>query len=181
MSSFFSKLGEYLFPSLETPFSPPADDTDQATDAELLERIKSDLAARNVKFVEPMPKEIQTECSICLSVLLEPYIVECCSNRFCKTCIESVALFRQPCPLCKCTSFQKIPDKHLQRLLKQRKVYCLLKDEGCAWTGEMDTLQKHLQLTVEGLSWVQMLGVQEVTAWEYVIALSASCCSHVEL
>lgn len=177
--SFLSKLWKYLFPSPEeTPFSLPADGTDQATDAEgkkVLESIKSDLATRNVQFVEPMPKEVQTECSICLSVLLEPYIVDCCGNRFCKTCIETVAQFRQPCPLCKCKYFQKIPDKHLQRLLKQRKVYCLLKDEGCAWIGAMDALQEHLQLTVEEFSLMQILGVKDVTSCEYVPIHCSQC------
>lgn len=112
--------------------------------AKLLERIKSDVDAQNFDFLESLPKEIQTECSICLHMLKEPYIVECCGYRFCKQCITSIA--GQPCPLCKSAWFQKLPDKQLQRLLNQRKVYCLLKAEGCTWEGEMDKVYQHLQL-----------------------------------
>lgn len=137
----------------------------------VLDRVKSDLAARNVDFVKAMPEEIQTECSICLSILLEPHIVECCGNRFCKTCIGSVVQARQPCPLCKQRNFQKIPDKQLQRLLNQREVYCLLKKEGCKWTGEMDKLQKHLDLTKVSLQWEGILNLRQ--------SQDAVCCGYV--
>lgn len=110
----------------------------------LLECIESGLAERNFSFVEQMPKEVQTECSVCLNILQDPYIVECCGHRFCKTCIEKVVHEDRPCPLCMSPKFQKLPDKHLQRLLNQRKVYCLLKNKGCDWVGEMDKLKRHL-------------------------------------
>ena len=112
----------------------------------LFERIS--VAQSNPEFVEPMPKEVQTECSICLSTLQEPYIVSCCGYRFCKKCINptipSLASVSS-CPLCKARSFQKMPDRQLERLLNQRKVYCTLKDEGCTWVGEMEKLQRHLK------------------------------------
>ena len=39
-------------------------------------------------FVDTIPKELQTECSICLHVLRDPHMVDCCGYRFCKSCIE---------------------------------------------------------------------------------------------
>ena len=111
--------------------------------ARLLERIG--LAQSNPEFVEPMPKEVQTECSICLSTLQEPCMVGCCGYRFCKKCIDPIIPSVSSCPLCKTRSFQKLPDRQLERLLNQRKVYCTLKDEGCTWVGEMEKLQRHLK------------------------------------
>ena len=141
----------------------------------VLERVRSDLATRNVDFVKPMPEEIQIECSICLSILLEPHIVECCGNRFCKACIDGVVQCRQPCPLCKQRSFQKIPDKQLQRLLKQREVYCLLKDKGCKWTGEMNKLQEHLDLSKVQEGILKLRVAQDTTCCGYVPTKCPHC------
>ena len=112
----------------------------------LLKRVNSDLAELNVQFLEPMPKEVQFECSICLGILQEPCLVDCCGYRFCSKCILKVTAAYKPCPLCNQLRFKKLPDKHLQRLLNDRKVFCLLKDEGCTWVGEMSKIEQHLQL-----------------------------------
>ena len=143
-----------------------------------LERIKSDLAARNFHFVDPMPEEVQTDCCICFRILEEPYIMGCCGNRFCKVCIEramrsETAMWsRQPCPLCKQRHFQMMPDRQLQRLLRHRKVFCLLKEEGCSWIGELDKLQKHLRLQLDGS---YMSGVRDVPSCQYVPVVCRDC------
>ena len=102
------------------------------------------------QFVKPFTSEVQTECSICLSVLREPYLVDCCGYRFCKSCIETVKDDRKPCPLCN-KDFKTFPDKQLQRMLNQKDVYCKHKDEGCEWTGELSKLDEHLNLDWEDL------------------------------
>lgn len=112
----------------------------------LLKRVNSDLTELNVQFFEPMPKEVQFECSLCLGILQEPFVAECCGYRFCRKCILKVTTAFKPCPLCNQVRFNKFPDKHLQRLLNGRKVFCLLKDEGCTWVGEMSKIKQHLQL-----------------------------------
>jgi len=84
--------------------------------------------------VEAFPKEVQTDCSICLHTLKVPYVVGCCGYRFCKSCLVPSV---KSCPLCKEVNFDKLPDKQLERLLNQRPVYCLLQDNGCRWTGEL--------------------------------------------
>ena len=52
-------------------------------------------------FVSDPPKILQTECSVCLCVLREPYLVDCCGNSFCKTCIDQVKSDKRPvqCPV----------------------------------------------------------------------------------
>ena len=114
---------------------------------DLWKSVKADLGDRKFEFVEPMPEEVQVECSICLGILEEPYKVSCCGYCYCKACIEKVCLNRKPCPLCNAAVFQKIPDKHLERLLQQRNVHCLLKDDGCTWVGEMCKLAEHIQIS----------------------------------
>ena len=108
------------------------------------------------QFVDP-PQELQTECAICLHVVREPYLVDCCGYRFCRVCIENVdtearkasRCLRYPkladCPLCK-KKFTTVPDKLLERTLKQKHVYCQNKDLGCKWVDELSQLEKHLNL-----------------------------------
>ena len=52
------------------------------------------------EFMDTIPKEFQTECSICLHVLRDPHMVDCCGYRFCKRCIEQVMSEFKSCPLC---------------------------------------------------------------------------------
>ena len=110
---------------------------------DIAKQVKSDAESYDCKFVEPIPEEVQTVCSICLLTLKEPCIVGCCGNRFCKACIKPAKQLRF-CPLCKASNFQMLPDKQLERLLNQRNVYCLLRDSGCKWTGELNKLPNHL-------------------------------------
>ena len=97
------------------------------------------------QFVKPFGSEVQTECSICLSVLREPFLVDCCGYRFCRTCIETVEDDHKPCPLCN-EDFKTFPDKQLQRMLNQKEVHCKHKDDGCEWTGELASLDEHLNI-----------------------------------
>ena len=96
------------------------------------------------EFVEK-PKELQSECSICLSILCEPYTVDCCGNKFCRTCIKRVEDENKPCPLCN-IAFTSVRDRQLERQLNERAVYCKNKDKGCNWIGELSQLKKHLNL-----------------------------------
>ena len=91
--------------------------------------------------MEPFPKEVQTDCSVCLHTLKQPFVVGCCGYRFCKSCLAPSI---KSCPLCKEVNFDKLQDRQLERLLNQRLVYCLLQDRGCTWTGELGKLSSHL-------------------------------------
>ena len=106
------------------------------------------------QFVEKIPKELQTECSICLHTVREPQMVDCCGYRFCKRCIEPLKLSSKKCPLCNCNFTSVIPDKLLQRTLNQKRVYCVHKgaskaEVGCCWVGELGQFDKHLNAQPE--------------------------------
>ena len=100
------------------------------------------------QFVTAFSSEIQSECSICLSILREPFLVDCCGYRFCKTCIDTVEEDNKPCPLCN-EDFSTFPDKQLQRILNQRDVYCKHKEDGCEWIGALSTLDGHLNVNFD--------------------------------
>lgn len=96
------------------------------------------------QFVETIPEDLlQTECSICLHILRDPHMVDCCGYRFCKACIEPLISAKR-CPLCNCNFSTVVPDKLLLRTLNQKRVYCTHKEIGCKWIGELASLDKHI-------------------------------------
>ena len=100
-------------------------------------------------FVEPPPAGLQTECSVCLQILREPHIVDCCCYRFCQSCIDRIKVAGKSCPLCSATTFELMHDKQLERSLKDLKVGCIHAESGCKWTGELRQLDEHLNVNPE--------------------------------
>ena len=96
------------------------------------------------EFIDPPPESMQTECPVCLSVLQDPYQVDCCGYRFCRLCIEQVVDEEAPCPCCKSEEFDTYEDRRLRRSLGGLKVCCSNKKRGCEWEGELDKLREHL-------------------------------------
>ena len=98
-------------------------------------------------FVEPPPKRLKMECPVCLQIHREPHMVSCCSNHFCKSCINRVKVDGKSCPLCKAATFEVMHDKDLERSQKNLKVCCIHAESGCRWTGELRLLDEHLNVT----------------------------------
>ena len=97
-------------------------------------------------FVEEPPKHLQTECSVCLCVLREPHLVDCCGYRFCRTCLDPIQSQNKPCPLCSLPFTTSVLDKQLQRTLENLQVCCSHKESGCDWVGELGSLLQHLNV-----------------------------------
>ena len=97
------------------------------------------------KFVLP-PKELQFECSICLHIVKEPRLVSCCGYRFCSDCISRIEREGNPCPLCNEPGFTTLPDKLLERTLKQKTVACAYED--CSWMGLLSEFEAHFKLCI---------------------------------
>ena len=96
-------------------------------------------------FVEEPPKHLQTECSVCLSILREPQLVDCdCGSSFCRTCIQPIKSEGKSCPLCNGPFTTAIPDRRLNRVLNSLHVYCSYKASGCEWVGELGKLTQHI-------------------------------------
>ena len=100
-------------------------------------------------FVAP-PRELRTECPICLHILREPHQATCCGTIFCRLCIERVRTYKKPCPTCRERNFGVFPDRGLQNSLYSFKVQCPSKNQGCDWEGELRHLDGHLNTNSQG-------------------------------
>lgn len=116
----------------------------QAGDHEALEHRKES-SWYDCQFVDQPHDQLQTKCPVCLCVLRDPCMVDCCGYSFCHTCINIVQQSERPCPLCN-EQFTSYPDKRLCRILKGMKVYCAHAEAGCDWQGELGVLAEHLNL-----------------------------------
>ena len=96
-------------------------------------------------FVDEVPEDYF--CKQCSHVAREPTIASCCTEVFCKACIEAVIEDKKPCPSCQETDISFIPHKKYQPKILALKVHCSLKDQGCEWTGQLQHLDAHLDLT----------------------------------
>ena len=95
------------------------------------------------EFVEPPPKQFQSECPICLQILREPRLIDCCGHNYCEACIERVGKDGKPCPLCNEPGFTTMANKGLKRTLHEFRVYCPHRLRGCEWEGELGMLDEH--------------------------------------
>ena len=97
------------------------------------------------EFVDQVPEDYF--CKQCKHVAREPTIASCCTEVLCKACIEAVIENNKPCPSCGDTDISHIPHKKHRPKILALKVCCSLKDRGCEWTGQLQHLDAHLDLT----------------------------------
>ena len=101
-------------------------------------------ATEVIEYVAPPPEELT--CSICLQVLCDPTLTSCCGQHFCRECIDRVMARGHVCPLCNEKGFQTMLNKEKYRKVRELKVYCKLKAQGCGWVGELGALERHLDV-----------------------------------
>ncbi len=72
--------------------------------------------ANNVdyEFVGKLQDELM--CSICMKVLNEPQMVNCCEQRFCEKCLTKWMTNNKTCPHCRSTDFSYMFDKKIKYL-----------------------------------------------------------------
>ena len=95
-------------------------------------------------FVEPPPESLRHECPICLQILREPRLIDCCGHNFCAACIGRVEDDGRPCPLCNEPLFTTMANKGLKRDLNEFRVHCPHHLFGCEWVGELGKVDEHL-------------------------------------
>ena len=129
--------------------SPPSCKIDNTPQVE--RQIETPLRKRggyDCEFVE-RPKELETDCPICLQILRDPFQVSCCGHSFCQSCIKYVQADKKSCPTCNEVNFGVFPDKRLRRSLYAFAVRCVHQKSGCEWIGELGELDGHLNLNPE--------------------------------
>ena len=107
------------------------------------------------QFVEALPEELT--CSICMKVLCEPHMVNCCEQSFCKECLSKWSRRNSSCPHCRSTDFSTIFRKQVNRKVGELKVYCPNKQHGCTAELKISEYEGHLSLANnKGCSYVEL-------------------------
>ena len=97
------------------------------------------------EFVDQVPEDYF--CKQCSHVAREPQIASCCTEVFCKACIEAVIEDKSPCPSCQKPEVSCFTHNKFHPRILCLKIHCSLKDRGCEWTGQLQHLDAHLDLT----------------------------------
>ena len=91
-------------------------------------------------------------CRICLLPSRNPQMTgECCrGNIVCKSCLDCYTQGgRGPsmniCPICRKTGLVTYPNFQLDREIGSLHVYCINKERGCEWKGEVNDIGQHIK------------------------------------
>ena len=85
-------------------------------------------------------------CKICQYPSRNPYLSVCCGHVFCKSCLDacSTTSFNVVCPMCRSLQFQGFVNKQIDRKVRSLHVFCVNKEKGCRWKGEINNISNHL-------------------------------------
>ncbi len=89
-------------------------------------------------------------CRQCKHVARQPTISSCCTEIFCKVCLEAAIKEENPCSSCQSDDIGLLgPHKKFNTRILSLKVRCSSNDRGrgCVWTGQLQHLDAHLDLT----------------------------------
>jgi len=87
-------------------------------------------------------------CKICHYPAHNPVLTVCCGHSFCNYCMEHYKQSRvndhDKCPYCCEEKFNIVPDNRTEHYVLILKVFCPHKCEGCNWTGELQSMEDHV-------------------------------------
>ena len=100
----------------------------------------------NYNLIEELPDEYI--CQVCMKLLNEPQLTECCGQHFCRACLEQWFQERgtKHCPHCRRVYPMYIISWPLQRKINELKVYCSNRAKGCGLTMKLGELEEHLSI-----------------------------------
>lgn len=85
------------------------------------------------------------QCSVCMKLLRDARLTECCGQHFCDTCFQQWFEKNKTCPHCRAAECKSMLNKEKIRDVNQLRVRCTNREKGCAWEGELGGLKDHLQ------------------------------------
>ena len=88
---------------------------------------------------------IKYHCNICMKVLRDARLTECCGQHYCDSCLKKWLERNNRCPHCHKECFPSILNKAMIREINEFKVHCTNKNKGCKWVGELESLKHHLE------------------------------------
>ena len=106
------------------------------------------------EFVDQVPEDYF--CKLCKHVARKPNIISCCGECFCKACVDVIIQDKKLCPSCDKTDLTSfLHPKHQFKILAL-EVRCTMKDRGCEWTGQLQHLNAHLDVTTGDCQYVDV-------------------------
>ena len=87
----------------------------------------------------------QYQCAICMKLLRDARLTECCGQHFCDTCFQQWFKKNKTCPHCRTKKCKSMLNKEKIRDVNQLLVRCTNREKGCARKGELGGLKDHLQ------------------------------------
>ena len=106
------------------------------------------------EFLEAVPEDFR--CGVCSHVAREAQLVSCCTEVFCKACITAVSEDKKPCPLCEAADYDVFPSVKAQKKILAFDVRCTMKDRGCEWTGKLEGLETHLDVSTGDCEYISI-------------------------
>ena len=108
------------------------------------------MAAKDLEydFFEDPPEELT--CSVCMKVLCEPHLMNCCGQQFCEHCLEKWLLKNKTCPHCRSADFYHVFMHPTSRKVGNLKVYCPNRQHGCKVVLKISEYEQHLSTTDDG-------------------------------
>ena len=97
------------------------------------------------EFVDQVPDDYL--CKLCNRVARDCTAPSCCGEFFCKVCVAVIVQDKKPCPSCGNLNITLYPQVKYQRKILALEVRCTMKDQGCEWTGQLQYLDAHLDVT----------------------------------
>ena len=97
-------------------------------------------------FVDNPPDRLL--CKICNLPCRDPWRTVCCGHAICESeleLIKSIHRKEDGYPECRNKTFSTFVDKAAQREIKESKIYCPNKKDGCGWIGELSHVDDHLR------------------------------------
>ena len=94
------------------------------------------------EFVEEVSRDFY--CSICLSILQQPQMVNCCEKQFCEHCLSKWKNQDYSCPHCRSVDFTHMRMQTTARKIAALQVYCPNSQQGCKVTLAMQQCKHHI-------------------------------------
>ena len=96
------------------------------------------------QFVEVSPPD-WLMCNICHYPSKKPCLSLCCGNVFCQSCLDGAKKVTISCPICRDEEFETILHKQADRAVRSLGIFCINKEKGCEWQGEVNHIEGHLE------------------------------------
>ena len=106
------------------------------------------------EFVDQIPEDYF--CKLCKHVAREPNLISCCGEVMCKVCVNVIIQDKKSCPSCGDSKIKSFPHVKYQHKILALEVRCTMKNRGCEWTGQLQHLDAHLDVTTGDCEYVDV-------------------------